>query len=680
MPTVAFATDTVGESAQATVAALEDGQVALLENVRFNAGETSKDDAVRGAFADQLAALADAFVSDGFGVVHRKQASVYDVAQRLPHAMGGLVRAEIDVLRRLTEAPERPYVVVLGGSKVSDKLGVIDNLLGKADRLLIGGGMVFTFLKAQGLEVGKSLLEEDQLDTVRGYLERAEESGVEIVLPTDIVVDNEFPSDGREPLPVVVPATEIPADTPRPRHRSGLRRGVRRGARRRPHGVLERPHGRLRDRRVRRRHPSRRRGAHQDRRPLRGRRWRLRRRGTRARLRRGGVRTHLHGRRRQPGVPRGQGTARHHGSGGLMAAPTRIPLMAGNWKMNLNHQEAVVLVQKLAWTLTDKRHDFAKVDVCVLPPFTDLRSRADAGRRRPAVDQVRRPGRLARRSPAPTPARSPRRCSPSSGCSYVVVGHSERREYHAETDDVVNAKAHAALGAGMTPIVCVGEGLDVRQAGEQVPYTLAQVDGSLAGFSAEAGRGTRGGLRAGVGDRHRRGRHARRRAGGLRGDPGADRGDPRRVDRGRRSDPVRRLGQGRERRRDHGQGGRRRVSRGRRQPRRGRVRRHLPLLRHAHVPVTECRPGLLIRERPDVGFPTVELIFTILLIATSAIMILLVLLHKGRGGGLSDMFGGGVSSSLGGSSVAERNLDRFTIGIGVIWFACVIALGLLLAY
>ncbi len=209
---VAFATDTVGSSAQETVAALTDGQVAVLENVRFNAGETSKDDAERGAFADQLAGLADAFVSDGFGVVHRKQASVYDVAQRLPHAMGALVAAEIDVLRRLTEEPERPYVVVLGGSKVSDKLGVIDNLLGKADRLLIGGGMVFTFLKAQGHEVGKSLLEEDQLDTCRSYLARAEESGVEILLPTDIVVDTEFPSAGRTPQPAVVAASAIPAD------------------------------------------------------------------------------------------------------------------------------------------------------------------------------------------------------------------------------------------------------------------------------------------------------------------------------------------------------------------------------------------------------------------------------------------------------------------------------------
>lgn len=209
---VAFATDTVGDSAQQTVAGLADGQVALLENVRFNAGETSKDDAERGAFADQLAALADAFVSDGFGVVHRKQASVYDVAQRLPHAMGGLVSTEIEVLRRLTENPERPYAVVLGGSKVSDKLGVIDNLLGKADTLLIGGGMVFTFLKAQGHEVGKSLLEDDQLDTCREYLARAEQSGVRIVLPTDVVVDTTFPSGDTTPQPRVVAADAIPAD------------------------------------------------------------------------------------------------------------------------------------------------------------------------------------------------------------------------------------------------------------------------------------------------------------------------------------------------------------------------------------------------------------------------------------------------------------------------------------
>jgi phosphoglycerate kinase len=206
---VAFATDTVGQSARQTVDGLADGQVAVLENVRFNAGETSKDEGERSAFAAQLAELADVFVSDGFGVVHRKQASVYDVAQLLPHAMGGLVAAEIEVLRKLTEEPERPYAVVLGGSKVSDKLGVIDNLLGKADRLLIGGGMVFTFLKAQGHEVGTSLLEEDQVDVCAEYLRRAEESGVQLVLPTDIVVAPSFAADAP---PTVVPADRMPAD------------------------------------------------------------------------------------------------------------------------------------------------------------------------------------------------------------------------------------------------------------------------------------------------------------------------------------------------------------------------------------------------------------------------------------------------------------------------------------
>jgi phosphoglycerate kinase len=206
---VAFATDTVGESARSTVEGLADGEVALLENLRFEPGETSKDDAERGAFADRLAALADVFVSDGFGVVHRKQASVYDVAQRLPHAAGGLVLAEVEVLRRLTVDPARPYAVVLGGSKVSDKLGVIDNLLGKADRILVGGGMVFTFLAAQGLEVGRSLLESDQLETVRGYLDRADKEGVEVVLPVDVVAAASFSAEAEH---AVVPVEGIPSD------------------------------------------------------------------------------------------------------------------------------------------------------------------------------------------------------------------------------------------------------------------------------------------------------------------------------------------------------------------------------------------------------------------------------------------------------------------------------------
>ena len=206
---VEFATDTVGESARAAVAELGDGDVVLLQNLRYNAGEESKDDAVRGEFADQLASLADAYVGDGFGAVHRKHASVYDVPRRLPHAAGALVLAETEVLSRLTGEPDRPYVVVLGGSKVSDKLGVIDNLIGSVDRLLIGGGMVFTFLKAQGHEVGSSLLEDDQLDAVRGYLEQATAKGVEIVLPVDVVAATEFSADADHE---VVPVDAIPAD------------------------------------------------------------------------------------------------------------------------------------------------------------------------------------------------------------------------------------------------------------------------------------------------------------------------------------------------------------------------------------------------------------------------------------------------------------------------------------
>jgi phosphoglycerate kinase len=206
---VAFASDVVGDSARAAAEGLADGGVALLENLRFEPGETSKDDAERGALADRLAALAEIYVGDGFGAVHRRHASVYDVPQRLPHAAGGLIAAEVEVLKKLTEDVERPYAVALGGSKVSDKLGVIDNLLGKADRILIGGGMVFTFLKAQGHEVGKSLLEEDQLDTVRDYLRRAEESGVEFVLPVDIVAATAFAADADHG---VVAADAIPAD------------------------------------------------------------------------------------------------------------------------------------------------------------------------------------------------------------------------------------------------------------------------------------------------------------------------------------------------------------------------------------------------------------------------------------------------------------------------------------
>jgi len=186
-----------------------DGTVVLLENIRFDARETSKVDAEREALADELAAKADAFVSDGFGVVHRKQASVYDVAKKLPAYAGGLVLSEVQVLHQLTEDLKRPYVVVLGGAKVSDKLGVIANLLTKVDRLLIGGGMAYTFLKAQGYEVGGSLLQADQLDQVRGFLAEAEKRGVELVLPVDVLAATGFAPDAEFD---VVDATAIPAD------------------------------------------------------------------------------------------------------------------------------------------------------------------------------------------------------------------------------------------------------------------------------------------------------------------------------------------------------------------------------------------------------------------------------------------------------------------------------------
>jgi phosphoglycerate kinase len=192
---VAFAEDTVGSAAEATVNALKDGGIALLQNLRFTTGETSKDEHERRAFAEKLARFGDAMVSDGFGVVHRKQASVFELAQILPSAAGSLIAAELEVLDRLTENPERPYTVVLGGSKVSDKLGVIGHLLPRVDRLLIGGGMLFTFLKAQGHAVGASLLEVDQLETVQAYLADARERGVEIVLPTDVVMADAFSAD-----------------------------------------------------------------------------------------------------------------------------------------------------------------------------------------------------------------------------------------------------------------------------------------------------------------------------------------------------------------------------------------------------------------------------------------------------------------------------------------------------
>jgi phosphoglycerate kinase len=206
---VPLSADVAAEWAQATAAGLSDGDVALLENVRFEPAETSKDDAVRAEFAGRLAALAQLYVGDGFGALHRKHASVYDVPALLPHAAGDLVGSELAVLERLTQDPARPFVVVLGGSKPSDKLGVIKNLLDKADRILLGGGMSYTFLAAQGYQVGKSLLEADKIDEVRQVMAEAEKRGVEIVLPVDLVGAVAYAPDAEHE---VYPVTDFPAD------------------------------------------------------------------------------------------------------------------------------------------------------------------------------------------------------------------------------------------------------------------------------------------------------------------------------------------------------------------------------------------------------------------------------------------------------------------------------------
>ena len=211
---VKFAADTVGPSAQATSVSLADGEIALVENVRFEPGETSKDDAERGALAAEYARFGEIFVSDGFGVVHRKQASVYDLAKLLPNAAGELVAKEVSVLSKITTDPERPYVVVLGGAKVADKLAVIDNLLSVADTLVIVGGMAYTFLKAQGHEVGDSILDESKVATCREYLDRARATGKKILLPVDVVVAEGMDFDARRAVGEVsvVPADAIPSD------------------------------------------------------------------------------------------------------------------------------------------------------------------------------------------------------------------------------------------------------------------------------------------------------------------------------------------------------------------------------------------------------------------------------------------------------------------------------------
>ena len=317
---VKLAADTVGPSAHAEVAALRPGGLVMLENLRFNAGETSTDDVDRGFFADRLAGLAEEYVADGFGAMHRKHASVYDVALRLPCAAGYLVQAEVAALRQLTGDIRRPYVVVLGGAKVADKFSAIATLITTADQILVGGAMAFPFLAAKGYKVGTSLLEAGQVDIAAGYLEQAARAGTEIVLPSDVIAAAEAAPD--TPYEVVA-ADAIPERLGGPGHRPRVRDIVRRHHPVGRDGLLERPDGRVRAAPVRGRYHGGRPGADRQRRVYRRRRRRQRRGDTRARLPRGHVRLCLYRRRREPGVHPGQEAARPGRAGRTVSEPWR---------------------------------------------------------------------------------------------------------------------------------------------------------------------------------------------------------------------------------------------------------------------------------------------------------------------------------------------------------------------
>ena len=619
------------------------------------------------------------------------------------------MQAEVEVLKRLTEIPQRPYVVVLGGAKVSDKLAVIANLLKTADTLVVGGGMVFTFLAAQGYEVGKSLLEADQIDAVKGYLDEAAAGGKQIVLPSDIVVAPEFKADAP---PTVVAADAIPAD------QLGLDIGPE-SARvfaaviasaktvfwNGPMGVAE---------------------------------WENFAGGTKAVAQ---ALTEVDGLSVVGGgdsaaavrdlgfadddfghISTGGGASLEYLEGktlpGLAVLEAnaleknvdqmaRKPLMAGNWKMNLNHVEAVGLVQKLAWTLEDKRHDPAKSEVVVLPPFTDLRTVQTLVE----GDRLKLGYGAQDLSPYDNGAYTGEISAEMLAkldCRYVVGrplrapalprrGRRPGQRQDAQGGEAAVSPRSSASARAWTS----------ARSGGRCPTRLAQVDGALAGLTAEQvgalviayepvwaiGTGevatpedaqeVCAAIRGWIGERH-----------------GAAVADEVRVLYGGSVKAE-------QRRRHHGRAGHRRLPGRRREPGRRRVLRHRPVLRPAILLVSaraaafpDTRRSDRVRAwrlrlqstwrtswRSELGFSrgfgpcplmtTPILIFSIVLGITSVALALFVLMHKGRGGGLSDLFGGGISSSMGGSSVAERNLDRLTIIVAVVWLACIVALGLL---
>ena len=637
----------------------------LLENVRFDPRETSKDDAERLALAKQLAELVEpdgAFVSDGFGVVHRKQASVYDVATLLPHYAGKLVEAEVKVLQQLTSSTERPYAVVLGGSKVSDKLAVIEQLAQKADSLVIGGGMCFTFLAAHGLSVGTSLVQPEMIDTCKEILET---HGDVIHLPVDIVIADEFKADSPSET---VAADRIPDD------KMGLDIGPESVKRftvllsnaqtifwNGPMGVFEFPAFAA---------------------------------GTK------GVAEAIIGATekgafsvvgggdsaaavRALGLP--EDGFSHISTGGgasleylegktlpgleVLQVVTRKPLIAGNWKMNLNHFEAIALVQKIAFSLPEKYFD--KVDVAVLPPFTDLRSvqtlvdgdklKLTYGGQDISQHDERR---LHRRDQRRVPQQARLHLRRGRALRAAHLSRRERRAGRRQGSSRVPPRAHPDRVHRRAPRGARGR--QPRRAQHRAAEGLA----GRADQRADRPGGDR--LRTGVGHRHRVGSPARptprkcarpsatswaawhrRRSQTACGCSTAARPMPRtsatsspRTTSTAPSSAVRRWTASSSRR----------------------CRRSPP---EARCPICPVRHGRVA---------AMELTLQILLVVTSVLVVLLVLLHRAKGGGLSTLFGGGVQSSLSGSTVVEKNLDRVTYFVTAIWVISIVGVGLMIKY
>ena len=506
---VAFVDECIGDEVKRAVdrvhaASSSGGGVLLLENLRFHAEEEKNDP----QFAAALASLAGVYVNDAFGAAHRAHASVEGITHCLqPAAAGLLMERELRYLGHVLESPDRPFVAILGGAKVSDKIEVIENLLGKVDRLLIGGAMAYTFFKSRGVPIGRSLVEDDKLDAARSIESHATSRGVGLELPVDHVVADRVEAGAAHEVLAIGRCGD--RRSLRRGHRTRDRAGIRETPRRRQNGRLERSDGRFRDRRVRGRHQRRRAGG--------GRTSRARRSSAAA------IRSPPSGR---PGWPTGSRTfrpaaaprsnsseavhyreSRHSATSSvrLLAGGRdimRIPFIAGNWKMFKTVQEAVVFVKELRPVVKD----VTDVEIVVAPPFTAVHAVADAARNTNigvAAQDV-----YWERDGAFTGEVSPGMIK-EAGAAYVIVGHSERRRLFGETDQIVSRKAMAAIAGGLTPIVCIGETLEERERGETLAVLDRQIKEGLtpthggAGWRPRQSRQSHSGVRAGLGHRHR---------------------------------------------------------------------------------------------------------------------------------------------------------------------------------